>query len=71
MWRTPKLFNGLNYEPKGENSGRRRNWGAFLGSPHFGGRKACWSFGMGLGRLTSNLITHNNLHKLNNKLVNA
>ncbi len=27
--------------------------------------------GWGLGRLTSNLITHTNLHKLNNKLVDA
>jgi hypothetical protein len=27
--------------------------------------------GWGLGRLTSNSITHTNLHKLNNKLVNA
>jgi len=26
---------------------------------------------MGLGRLTSNLITHTNMHKLNNKLVNV
>jgi hypothetical protein len=27
--------------------------------------------GLGLGRLTSNLITHTNLHKPNNKLVRA
>jgi hypothetical protein len=26
---------------------------------------------MGLGRLTSNSITHTDLHKLNNKLVNV
>ncbi len=26
---------------------------------------------MGLGRMTSNSITHTDLHKLNNKLVNA
>ncbi len=44
--------------------------GVLLGSQHFGGRGACWSFEMGLGRLTSNSLTHTNLHKPNNKLVN-
>jgi hypothetical protein len=29
------------------------------------------TLGWGLGRLTSNSITHTDLHKLNNKLVNA
>jgi hypothetical protein len=32
---------------KGEDNGRRKSWGALLGSQHFGGRRACWSFGMG------------------------
>jgi hypothetical protein len=40
-------------------------------SQHFGGKGACWSFKMGLGRLTRNSIIHTNLHKPNNKLVNA
>ncbi len=40
-------------------------------SQHFRGRGACWSFGMGLRRLTSNSITHMDLHKPNNKLVSA
>jgi hypothetical protein len=31
----------------------------------------CWSSRMGLKRLTSNSITHTDLHKPNNKLVNA
>ncbi len=51
------------------NSERRRNWGAFFGSPHFKGRRVCWRSEMGLRRLTSNSITHTNLHKPNNKLV--
>ncbi len=38
----------------GENSERIRSWGTFLGSHHFGGRRACWNSGMGLGRMTSN-----------------
>jgi len=41
-------------------------WGALLGSQHIGGKGACWSFVMGLGRLISNSITHANLHKPNN-----
>jgi hypothetical protein len=31
-WRTPKFLNGLNYESKGEDNGRRRSWGALPGS---------------------------------------
>jgi len=41
------------------------------GSQHFGGRGACWSFGMGLGRLTSKSLTHTDLHKPNNRVVNV
>jgi hypothetical protein len=36
-----------------------------------GGRRACWSSEMGLGRLISTLITHTDLHKPNNKLVSV
>jgi len=32
----PKLLDGLNIEPKGEDIRRRRNWGVFVGSQHFG-----------------------------------
>jgi len=53
------------------NNRRRRSWGALLNSQHLGGRGACWSSGMGLGRLTSNSITHTRLHKPNNKLVSV
>ncbi len=31
-----------------------RSWGMLFGSRHFEGRGACWSFEMGLGRMTSN-----------------
>ncbi len=70
-WRTPKLLDGLNYESKGEDNRKRRSWGVFPGSQHFGGRGACWSFGMGLGGLISNSIIHTDLHKPNNKSVSA
>ncbi len=70
-WYTPKLLDGLNYEPKGEDIGRRRSWGALFSSQHFGGRGVCWSSEMGLGRLASNSLTHTNLQKPNNKLVNT
>jgi len=31
-WPTPKLFDGLNCESKGEDSGKRKSWGVLLGS---------------------------------------
>jgi hypothetical protein len=50
----PQAPYGPNYKSKSEDRKRRRNWGAFLDSQHFRGRRACWSSGMGLGRMTSN-----------------
>ncbi len=35
----PKLFDGFNYESKGENNKRRRSSIVLLGSQHFEGRK--------------------------------
>jgi hypothetical protein len=70
-WCTLKLFDGFNYASKGDNNGRRKNWGVLPGSLHFEGRGACWSFGMGLGWGTSGSIIHMDLHKPNNKLVSA
>jgi len=32
QWRTPKLFDGLSYESKEENNGRKRSWGTLPGS---------------------------------------
>jgi hypothetical protein len=46
-WHNPKLFDKLNCESKGENNGRIRSWGTFSDLQHFGGRGACWGFGMG------------------------
>jgi hypothetical protein len=43
-----------NCESKGEDNGRRRNWGAFPDSQHFRGRGSCWSSRMGLGKMISN-----------------
>jgi len=71
LWCTPKLLDGLNYKSKGENIKMRKSLGALFNSQHFGGRGACWSFEMGLGQTTSGLIIHADLHKPNNKLVNA
>ncbi len=65
-WMTcPELLNGLNYKSKGEDSERKRSWGALPSSQHFGGRRACCSSKMGLGRITSKSITHTDLHKPN------
>jgi hypothetical protein len=41
-WCTPKLFDGLNYEFKGENIKKKRNWGTLFGSQHFMGRGEVW-----------------------------
>jgi hypothetical protein len=30
-WRTPKLFDGFNYESKGEENEMKRSWGAVPG----------------------------------------
>ncbi len=35
------------------------------------GKGACWSSGMGLGRVTSFSITHSNMHPTNHKLVSS
>ncbi len=43
----------------------------FFNLQHFEGRKRAGALGWGLGRLTSNSITHTDLHKPNNKLVCA
>jgi hypothetical protein len=49
----------------------KRSWGAFPSLQHFEGRRVCWSFEMGLRRMTSGSIIHTYMHKLNNKLVSA
>jgi hypothetical protein len=67
----PKLLDGLNYESKDEDNGRRRSWGALLGLQHFRVEGHAGTSGWELRRLTSKLITHTKLHKPNNKLVNA
>jgi hypothetical protein len=74
-WRTPKLLDRLNYESKGENSGRRRNWGTLPSLQHYGGGGGVEGrarvMGCGLRQVTSKSIIHTNLHKPNNKLVSA
>jgi hypothetical protein len=50
------------------NIGRVRNCGTLPNSQDFGGRRASWSFGMGLGRMTSNSIIHTGLHKTKQQL---
>jgi hypothetical protein len=56
---------------QGENTRRKRSWGALFGSQHFEGKGHVGALVWGLGRLTSNSITHMDLHKPNNKLVKA
>jgi hypothetical protein len=67
----PQAPYGPNFESKGEDSGKRRSWGTFPDSQHFEGRGACWSSGMATRKIDKQSITHKDLHKLNNKLVNV
>jgi hypothetical protein len=66
----PKLPDGFNCESKDENIRRRRGWGSL--TRNISGVEGCAGApGCGLERLTSKSITHMDLHKPNNKLVNA
>ncbi len=57
-WRTPKLLDGLIYETKGEDIGRRRSWARSLIRSTSGVQGHAGVLGWGLGRLTSESITH-------------
>jgi hypothetical protein len=48
-WRTPNSSKDPNVGPS--SSGRRRSRGTLPSSQHLRGRGACWSSGMGLGRV--------------------
>ncbi len=50
-WCTPKLLDGLNWKSKGEDSGRKRNWGTFPSSQHFEGRGVFWNSKMGTRKI--------------------
>jgi hypothetical protein len=50
-WCTPKLLDGVNCESKGEDNGKIKSRGAFLGLQHFGGRGLCWSLRMGTRKI--------------------
>ncbi len=47
-WHAPKFLDRLKYKSKDENNGRKKSWGTLPSLQHFGGRGACWSFGMGI-----------------------
>jgi hypothetical protein len=51
--RAPKLFNRLKYESEAKTMEEQEVGDTFPGSQHFRGRGACWSFKMGLGRMTN------------------
>ncbi len=57
--------------PKMKNNGSKKSWVALLGSQHFRGKGACWSSEMGTRKIDKQLITHMDLHKPNNTLING
>jgi hypothetical protein len=69
IWHTPKLFDGFNYESKGDYN--RRSCNVLPGSQHLGVEGRAATLGWGLRRLISNSIIHMDMHKPNNKLVSA
>jgi hypothetical protein len=67
----PKLLDGLVVSPKVKTS-KGKGVGAHSLACNTSGVEGCvGASGWGLGRLTSNSITHLDLHKPNSKLVSA
>jgi len=58
QWRTPKLINGLKCESKLKTKEEQGVEARSLLATLWGGKRACWSFGMGLGRVTSIDYSH-------------
>jgi hypothetical protein len=70
-WRTPKFFDGLIASPKVKTTEGERVGAHSLACNTSGVEGHVGVSGWGLGKLTSNSITHTDLHKPNNKLVSA
>ncbi len=47
----PQAPSWTHHNCKGEDGARKRSWGTFLGSQHFEGTGACWSFEMGTRKI--------------------
>ncbi len=71
MWCTPKFLDGLNYEFKDENNGKKMSWAHSLARNTSEVEGCARAPGWGLRRLKSNSITHMDLHKPNNNVVSA
>jgi hypothetical protein len=52
-WHIAKPFDRLKCESEVKIVKEQGMGDTLLGSQHFGGRRACWNFGMGLGRMTN------------------
>ncbi len=58
QWRTPKFIDGFNCGSKGENNGRKRNWGAFLAHNTLGVEGCAGTLGWGFKKWkASQLLT--------------
>jgi hypothetical protein len=68
IWCTPKLFLRFKCEFEGENNERRSD-NMFSNTLKI--ERCVEALGQGLGRVTSGSIIHTNMHKQNNKLINA
>jgi hypothetical protein len=71
-WHAPKPVVRFKDESKVENNKKVRSSGHVPWLLAFKrGRGACWSLGMGLGRVINNLFIHSVLHPTNHKLVST
>jgi len=67
----PQSLKDSNASPKVETSEKRKVGVHFLVCNILGVKRHAGASGWGLGQVTNRSIIHNNLHKPNNKLVNA
>ncbi len=71
LWHTPKLFYGFIVSSKVKTI-KREKVGALSLTHNTSEVEGCvGALGWGIGRLTSNLVIHTDMHKPNNKLFNA
>jgi len=66
IWRTPKLLNGLKCESKLKRTEKQGVRARSLAHRTLRGKRACWSSGMGLGKMIS-INFHMDLHKTNTR----
>jgi hypothetical protein len=71
FWHTPKFLDRFKCDSKVTTTEESRVGAHSLAHNNFGGKRACWSSGMGLGRMINIYSFTRTCTKPNNKLVSA